>query len=53
MVRSRERADVPVVVRNARRGQATRPRLHLAAAVGPILVDMLRQYEVYAGLGDG
>ena len=52
-VHSRERADVPMVVRHARRGQATRPRLHLAAAVGPVLVDMLDRYEVYAGLGDG
>ena len=26
---------------------------HLASAVGPVLVDMLDRYEVYAGLGDG
>ena len=52
-VHSRERAEVPMVVRHARWGRATKPRLHLAAAVGPVLVDMLDRYEVYAGLGDG
>ena len=43
----------PVIARPARRGRTVRPRLHLAAAIGPILVDMLDRYEVYAGLGDG
>ena len=52
-VSSLDRAQAPATRRPQQPARATRPRLHLAAAFGPVLVDTLVGYEAYAALGDG